>query len=115
MRIVMKTPIFLLMLLPIFFFSCKKDSSMHTVKYSVQGTNKSTVTYTDQNGAVQTVTNADANWTTSFTSNDAGLMLKLTVVSVDGSQVGGKIYIDGNQTAQQNGATGSVSISATLP
>ena len=101
-------------LLTIFAFSCKKSTS-HVVKYTIQGTAKSTVTYTDQNGNVQTVTNADASWTTSFASTDHGMMLKLTAVSVDGSNVGGKIFIDNNQTAQSNGNASSMSISATLP
>jgi hypothetical protein len=104
----------LFMLIAVFTFSCKKDTS-HTVNYTVQGTAKSTVTYTDQNGNTQTVTNADANWTTSFASNDHGLVLRLTVVSIDGSNVGGKIFIDGNQSAQNNGNSNSISISATLP
>ncbi len=102
------------MIVPLFLFSCKKDNT-HTVKYSVQGTAKSNITYVNQNGSVQTVANADANWTTSFTSNDHGLLLKLTVVSVDGSPVGGKIYVDGQQEAQDNQSTGSVAITATLP
>lgn len=88
---------------------------MHTVKYSVQGTSKSNVTYVDQNGNVQTVTNADASWTTGFSSDHNGLSLRLTVVSLNGSPIGGKIYIDGQQEAQSNGATGSIAISATLP
>lgn len=110
----MKKTIFLLMSVPLFLFSCKKDNN-HVVQYSVQGTAKTNITYIDQNGSAQTVTNADANWTTSFSSNDNGLLLKLTVVSVDGSQVGGKIYIDGKQTAQSNGVTGSTTVTATLP
>jgi len=106
-----------LALISIATFSCKKDSSgMHTVKYTIQGTAKSTVTYTDQNGNVQTVSNADASWTTSFTSSNHGLVLKLTAVSVDGtSNVGGKIFIDGNQSAQSNGNASSIAISAVLP
>jgi ABC-type Fe3+-hydroxamate transport system substrate-binding protein len=112
----MKKIIFLslLTLITVFTFSCKKSSS-HVVKYTIQGTAKSTVTYTDQNGNIQTVTNADASWTTSFASGDHGTMLKLTAISVDGSNVGGKIFIDGNQTAQSNGNASSISISATLP
>ena len=110
----MKNYIFLLVALPLFFFSCKKDSS-HTVQYSVQGTSKSTVTYTDQNGNVQTVTNAAADWTTSFASDNHGMVLKLTVVSLNGSPIGGKIYIDGKQEAQDNGSSASVQISAVLP
>jgi hypothetical protein len=101
-------------LITVFTFSCKK-SSTHVVKYTIQGTAKSTVTYTDQNGNVQTVTNADANWTTSFSSTDHGMLLKLTAVTVDGSNVGGKIYIDDKQTAQNNGNASSIAISATLP
>ncbi len=98
----------------IFTFSCKKSTS-HVVKYSIQGTANSTVTYTDQTGNIQAISNADANWTTSFASTDHGEMLKLTAISTDGSNVGGKIFIDGNQTAQSNGNASSISISAKLP
>jgi len=109
-------PMALIALISIFTFSCKKDSNgPHTVKYTIQGTAKSTVTYSDASGNMQTVTNADASWTNTFSSGNHGMALRLTVVSADGSQVGGKIYIDGTQSAQQNGATGSISISSTLP
>ncbi|MGZ3755436.1 MAG: MmpS family transport accessory protein [Mucilaginibacter sp.] len=101
-------------LITVFTFSCKKESS-HVVNYTIQGSAKSTVTYTDQNGNVQTVTNADASWTYSFSSSNHGLALKLTAVSNDGSNVGGKIFIDGNQTAQSNGNASSIAITATLP
>jgi hypothetical protein len=113
----MKKIIFLSLftLITIFSFSCKKDNKSHVVKYTIQGTAKSTVTYTDQSGNIQTVTNADANWTTSFSSTDHGLVLKLTAVSIDGSNVGGKIFIDNNQTAQSNGNASNIAISATLP
>jgi hypothetical protein len=103
-------------LLTMGFAACKKDSNnTHVVKYTIQGTAKSTVTFTDQNGTIQTVTNADASWTTSFTSSDHGLALKLTAISADGSNVGGKIYIDNNQVAQNNGNASSIVITATLP
>jgi hypothetical protein len=104
----------LITLLSALSYSCKKSSS-HVVKYTIQGTAKSTVTYTDQNGNVQQVVNADANWSTSFSSTDNGLLLKLTAVTVDGSNVGGKIYIDNNQKAQSNGNSSSIDISTTLP
>lgn len=110
-----KTILFPLLLLFVIFISSCKKSSTHVVEYTVQGTAKSTVTYTDQNGNTQTVTNADSNWTISFSSTDNGATFKLTVVSVDGSNVGGKIYIDNKQTAQSNGGTSNVSISAILP
>jgi hypothetical protein len=106
----------LLALISIFAFSCKKDSNgTHTVRYTVQGSSKSTVTYTDQNGNVQTVTNADSNWDYSFTSSKHGLVLKLTVVSNDSSPIGGKIFIDGTQSAKNDGSASSISISSVLP
>ncbi|MGN6181689.1 MAG: MmpS family transport accessory protein [Mucilaginibacter sp.] len=111
----MKTILAFALLLSVTVFSCKKSDSTHTVKYSVQGTSKSNITYVDGNGNTQTVTNADANWTTSFTSNRRGLLLRLTVISLDSSPIGGKIYIDGQQDAQNNGTSGSVNITASLP
>ncbi|MDB5152399.1 MAG: hypothetical protein JWR54_1150 [Mucilaginibacter sp.] len=104
----------LFILITVFTFSCKKSSS-HIVKYTVQGTAKSDITYTDQDGNVRNVANADASWTTSFASTDHGLVLKLSALSVDGSSVGGKIFIDGKQTAQSNGNASSMAISTTLP
>jgi hypothetical protein len=106
----------LIALISVCAFSCKKDSSgVHTVKYTIQGTSKSNVTYSDANGNMQTATAVDASWTYSFTSSNHGLTLKLTDVSSDGSQVGAKIFIDGNQSAAQNGVTGNVSVSSVLP
>jgi len=106
----------LIALICMFTFSCKKsDSGLHTVKYTIQGTSKSNITYSDANGNTQSANNVNASWTYEFTSSDHGLALKLTVISTDGSSIGGKIFIDGNQSAQQNGATGSVSISSVLP
>ncbi len=106
----------LFVLISIFAFSCKKDSNgTHTVRYTVQGSSKSTVTYTDQNGNVKTVTNADSNWDVTFTSSKHGLVLKLTVVSNDSSPIGGKIFIDGNQSAQSDGSATSISITSVLP
>lgn len=112
----MKTILAFALLLSATFFSCKKDSSTHTVKYTIQGTSKSNITYVDGSGNTQTVTNADASWTTSFSSDRHGLLLRLTVASLtNGSPVGGKIYIDGQQQAQNDGSAGSVNITATLP
>lgn len=96
------------------FSSCKKSNS-HVVRYTTQGTANETVTYTDQNGDTQTVTNAPANWSLSFATTDNGMTVKLTAISVDGSNVGGKIYIDSNQSAQSNGNTASISLTALVP
>ncbi|GAC1311356.1 MAG: hypothetical protein NVSMB24_30660 [Mucilaginibacter sp.] len=102
-------------LISVFTFSCKKDNGAHAVKYTIQGTGKSNVTYSDADGNLQTATGVDASWTYTFMSSNHGLKLRLTDVSSDGSQVGAKIFIDGNQSAQQNGVTGSVSITSVLP
>jgi len=102
------------LLLSVAMFSCKKDNNTHTVKYTTQGTSKSNITYVDGNGNTQTVTNADANWTTSFSSSRHGMLLRLTVISLDNNPIGGKIYIDGQQQAQNDGAA-SVNITAALP
>jgi hypothetical protein len=96
------------------FSSCKKSNS-HVVRYTTQGTASETITYTDQNGNTQTVTNAPANWSLSFTTTDNGMTVKLTAISVDGSNVGGKIYIDSNQSAQSNGNAASISLTALVP
>ncbi|MBS1523294.1 MAG: hypothetical protein JST50_20005 [Bacteroidetes bacterium] len=105
---------FLIGLSALTFSSCKKSNS-HVVKYTTQGTANETITYTDQNGNTQTVTNAPANWSLSLATTDNGMSVKLTAVSIDGSNVGGKIYIDNNQSAQSNGNAASISISAMVP
>lgn len=104
----------LIVLSAIAFCSCKKSNS-HVVRYTTQGTANETITYTDQNGNTQTVTNAPANWSLSFATTDNGMTVKLTAISVDGSNVGGKIYIDSNQSAQSNGNATSISITAIVP
>lgn len=111
----MKSVFAFALLLSVAMFSCKKDSNTHTVKYTIQGTSKSNITYIDGNGNTQTVTNADANWTTSFTSSRHGMLLRLTVASLDSNPIGGKIYVDGQQETQDNASSTSVNITATLP
>lgn len=104
----------LLILLSVFTFSSCKKSNSHIVNYTTQGS-PTTITYTDQNGNTQTVTNPASNWTLSFTTTDNGMTVKLTAVDAAGGNVGGKIYIDANQSAQSNGNSSSISISAIVP
>lgn len=111
----MKSIFACMVLLFVTLVSCKKDENTHTVKYTIQGTSKATITYVDANGNTQTVNNADPSWTTSFTSNHHGMVLRLTVASIDSSPIGGKIYIDGQQDAQNNASSTSIDITATLP
>lgn len=103
-----------MLLLTLMALSCKKDENTQTVKYTIQGTSKTTITYVDAYGVTQTVTNADPSWTTSFASIHRGMLLRLTVVSEDSSPVGGKIYINGQQQTQDNGSSSSINITATL-
>jgi len=111
----MKTTLAFALLLSATLFSCKKGDSNHVVKYTVQGTSKSNITYVDANGNTQSVNNADASWTTTYSSNHKGLQLRLTVISLNNSPVGGKIYIDGQQQAANDGSSSSVNITTTLP
>ena len=104
----------LLILLSAFAFSSCKKSSSHVVEYTTQGT-PTTITYTDQNGNTQTVTNPHSSWTVSFTTTDNGMTVKLTAVDATGGNVGGKIYIDSKQSAQSNGGTSSISVTAIVP
>ncbi len=81
--------------------------------YTLQGSTTSKVTYTDQNGSVQKVASANGQWTTSFSSTDHGAVFTLTVASSDGSNVGGKIFIDNKESASSTGGASNISISAT--
>ena len=103
----------LLILLSAFAFSSCKKSNSHVVKYTTQGS-ATTITYTDQNGNTQTVTNPPSDWSLSFTTTDNGMTVKLTAVASTGN-VGGKIYIDSNQSAQDNGGLSSISLTAIVP
>ncbi len=104
----------LLILLSAFAFSSCKKSNSHVVRYTTQGT-ATTITYTDQNGNTQTVTNPPSDWSLSFATTDNGMTVKLTAVNTTGGNVGGKIYIDSNQSAQSNGNAASISLTAIVP
>lgn len=104
----------LLIVLSAFTFSSCKKSNSHVVRYTTQGT-ATTITYTDQNGNTQTVTNPPSDWSLSFATTDNGMTVKLTAVNTTSGNVGGKIYIDSNQSAQSNGSSSSISITAMVP
>ncbi len=105
-----------LVLLAIFTVSCsKKNDAGHTVKYTVGGTAKLNVTYTDGSMTAKTVTGVDSSWTYTFNTSATGQLVHLSVTSVDGSEVDGVIYIDGQQSTQNNSASGTINISAQIP
>lgn len=51
----------------------------------------------------------------SFTLAATGQLVHLAVTSVDGTEVNGVIYFDGQQSTQNNSASGTVNISAQIP
>lgn len=111
-----KILIILLVFLSIFTISCsKKSNGGHTVKYTVGGSSKLNVTYTDGSLTAKTVSGVDSSWTYTFNTSATGQLVHLTVTSVDGSEVSGVIYFDGQQSTQNNSASGTIDISAQIP
>ena len=105
-----------LVLFTIFTISCsKKSDSGHTVKYTVGGSSKLNVTYTAAGMTAKTVSGVDSSWTYTFSSSATGQLVHLSVTSVDGSEVDGVIYFDGQQSTQNNSASGTINISAQIP
>ncbi|MDE3183896.1 MAG: hypothetical protein KGM16_10805 [Bacteroidota bacterium] len=100
----------------IFTISCsKKSNSGHTVKYTIGGSSKLDVNYTDANMIAKTVSGVDSSWTYTFTTSATGQLVHLAVTSVDGTEVNGVIYFDGQQSTQNNSASGTIDISAQIP
>lgn len=73
------------------------------------------VTYTDADGTLKTANNVTSSWTYSFNTPASGQIVKLIIVSTNGSAVNGSIYINGQQSTQDNSATGSVTLTAQVP
>lgn len=111
-----KLQLYLVVLLTVMIASCSKSNSGgHSVKYTIGGTAKLNVIYTDKNGNTQTASNVDSTWTYSFSGVADGKMVYLKVASVDSSAVEGRIYVDNQQSTQDNSSSGSISISTQVP
>jgi len=109
------TALYAFVLIVAFASACSKNNSnSHTVKYKVGGTAKLNVTYSDQNLVSQTVNGTDSTWTYSFTTHSDGKLVSLSVISLDSSNVTAHIYIDNQQSTQDNGSN-RISISAQIP
>lgn len=105
-----------LVLLAIFTVSCsKKSNSGHIVKYTVSGTSKLNIAYTDATMSTKTANGVDQSWNYTFNTSATGKLVHLAVTSTDGSEVGGVIYIDGQQSTQNNSASGTINISSQVP
>ncbi|MDE3183131.1 MAG: hypothetical protein KGM16_06900 [Bacteroidota bacterium] len=106
----------LVVLLAIFTVSCsKKSDSGHAVKYTVGGSSKLNITYTDADMTAKTVSGVTSTWTHTFSTSSTGQLVHLSVTSVDGTGVNGAIYIDGQQSTQNDSGSGTVNISAQIP
>ena len=106
-----------LVLLAIFTVSCSKksNSGSHTIKYTVGGSSKLNVSYTDAGMTAKTVSGVDSSWTYTFSTSATGQLVHLSVTSVNGTEVDGVIYFDGQQSTQNNSASGTINISAQIP
>ena len=98
------------------FFSCHKNQDgAHTVKYNVSSASTMNVTYTDADGNLKNATNVTSSWTYSFHTPGNGRVFQLIITSTNGSTVDGSIDVDGQQAAQNNSDTGSVTLSTQVP
>jgi hypothetical protein len=73
------------------------------------------VTYTDAKMTAKNASSVDSSWKYTFNTTATGKLVHLVVTSVDGTEVNAVIYIDGQQSTQNNSAGGTVNISAEIP
>jgi len=98
------------------FCSCSKHDVGHTVQYSISGQGIMKVSCTDANGEIIYIgSSVNSSWKYSFNAPGDNRIINLNVNSVDGSAVGGKILIDGQEAAQNSSDKGSVSLITQLP
>jgi hypothetical protein len=97
------------------FCSCSKHDVRHTVQYFISGQGIMTVSCTDANGEIIYIGSTNSSWKYSFNAPADNRIINLDVNSVDGSAVGGKILIDGQEAALNSSNKGSVSLITQLP
>jgi len=97
------------------FCSCSKYAVRHTVQYFISGEGIMKVSCTDANGEIIYIGNVNSSWKYSFNAPGDNRIINLDVNSVDGSAVGGKILIDGEEAALNSSDKGSVSLITQLP
>lgn len=113
----MKKLLLLVFLSPAFLmFACSKDhEGAHTVKYNISSNSTMNVNYTDADGSLKSVNNVSSAWTYSFNTSGNGRIVKLIINSINGNNISGSIYIDGQESTQNNSNTGSVTMTAQIP
>jgi hypothetical protein len=97
------------------FSSCSKHDVRHTVQYFISGEGIMNISCTDANGEIIYIGSVDAAWKYAFNAPGDKRIINLVVNSVDGSAVGGKILIDGQEAALNSSDKGSVSLVTQLP
>ena len=97
------------------FCSCSKHDVKHTVQYFISGQGIMDISCTDANGEVIYIGSVSSAWTYAFNAPADKRIINLTVTSVDGSAVGGKILIDGQEAALNSSNKGSVSLFTQMP
>lgn len=95
--------------------SCNKYEVRHTIQYFISGESIMNVSYTDLNGELLFVNNVSSQWAYAFNAPGDKRFVKLTVNSIDGDAVGGRILVDGEEAAVSNSDTGSLTIITRLP
>ena len=73
------------------------------------------VSYTDVNGEMKFVNNVSSAWAYAFNAPGDERFVTLTVNSIDGGEVGGRILVDGQEAAVSDPGAGSVTIITRMP
>lgn len=73
------------------------------------------ISCTDANGEIIYIGNVNSAWAYAFNAPGDKRIINLVVNSVDGSAVGGKILIDGQEAALNSSDKGPVSLITQLP
>ena len=97
------------------FSSCSKHDVRHTVQYFISGQGIMNISCTDANGEIRYISSVNAAWAYAFNAPGDKRIINLVVKSVDGSPVGGKILIDGQEAALNSSDKGSVSLITQMP
>jgi len=73
------------------------------------------VSYTDANGELIFVNNVSSAWAYAFNAPGDKRFVKLTVNSIDGGAVEGRILMDGEEAAVSDSDTGSLTLTTQMP
>jgi hypothetical protein len=97
------------------FCSCSKHEVKHTVQYFVSGQGIMNISCTNANGEIIYISSVSSEWAYAFNAPGDKRIINLVINSVDGSAVGGKILIDGQEAALNSSNEGSVSLITQMP